>query len=590
MPDAVAEADAVTLAWLGVCPPSKFSLYPNKPPQFGYPVPGMDCAKPGWPSAPKTAPFKWVDITANIGADKLGIVDPCLLWQDFNGDSKPDLMVVEQPAAPGEKRYARFLLSNSSGAKWAVASTTLPASAGASDCAPIDWDDDGDIDVVLTNDLGVRVLHNNNGVFTDAPLMVPAVAKGQVTSSAVVVDIDRDGDQDIYLASTGEMSLQPGQFYCAYADAPYIQCCFGKIGTDLQCLTTVKGNPITSYTCCLGAPPGATNMLLRNDTGTMVPATDTAGVGDTHATLVVATADIDRDGWPDLFSGNDFGPLGWYRAKGDGTYAYASTALGLRPYGHFMGTVVADLNGDGLLDMTQADFGPITVYLGQKQGGWLNAGSTLGTWKDVLDCVGQAQLGADLNNDGWLDLVTTFSMTAKPGKLMTAMQVFDTTPHVAQGFHMLHRNLGGGFEAISMPWSQNMEHSLLSDAVASSDLDNDGDLDLAFVSSPGVLQVLRNDSTSESHWFSVEMQRQDSALGGIGAHVQIWAQGHVQEREVQWTPATGARGGYVRHFGLGSVKQIDKLVVWWPSGRVQVLGPLAVDQKLTLSEMNAKLP
>lgn len=574
-------------AWLGQCPPWAPTAYGKSAELYGYPVPGKQCAKPGWPSAATASAPQFTDITAKIGLDKLGVVDSCLLWEDLTGDGVPDLFVVEQPAGPAGKRFGRLYEINGTD-KWVVTSVALPASMLVIDCARMDWSASGKPDIVLTGTSGVRALQYKAGTFFDQTSgAVPSAAKGVLSWTIAVADIDRDGDQDAYIGRTGQMNLQPGNYACNAVDPPYAQCCYGAVKMDAQCLAKVKATPVQTYTCCPPYELGATNLILRNDTGMLNDASVGSGAEDPWASLAVAARDIDRDGWVDLFSGNDFGPLGWYRNQGNGSFAYASTALGLRPYGHTMGVSIGDFNGDGLDDLTTADVGPTSVYLGKTGGGWQADGGAWQTWPATQNGIGWVQLAADFDNDGWLDLLSGQSMQAKPGQLLDAMQTANPLPLTQAGGHVLFRNAGGVFQASALPWPVFDQPAIAPVAAAATDFDGDGDLDLAFTAAPGVLRVLRNDAAPK-HWLEIEMAPTDSATGGVGAIVQAWAQGHVQERTVQWTAGSLAHGTYTQHFGLGAVATLDHVVVWWPSGKVQTLDNVAADQVLLLDEAAAQ--
>lgn len=587
-PDAPIDATGDTgPAWLGVCPPWQPTAFGAAAPAKGFPVPGRGCAKPGWPSPPGVAVPKWTDITAQVGLDKLGIVDSCLLWQDLTSDLVPDLLVVEQPGTPTSKRYARLYQQNGTN-KWTMTSIALPASSLMIDCAPIDWNHDGLPEVAVASTSGVRLLASSLGLWQDVTAsQVPNTAKGLLTWTLGVSDLDRDGDHDLYVGRTGQMNLQPGNYTCLPADFGYTQCCYGAVSVEGACLTKIKATPIATYTCCPPYELGAANLVLRNDKGQMTDSTVGSGAADPWASLVVAPDDIDRDGWPDLFVGNDFGPLGWYKNAGNLTFGYASSSLGMRPYGHTMGMALGDFDGDGHQDMSTGDVGPVTLYRGQPAGGWKNDNGAAGTWPPTQDMIGWAQLAADFDNDGWLDLLSAHSLQAKPDQLLQAMQVADATPFSVPGHHTLFHNQGKTFGEQQLPWPANQAPSIGPVAVAATDFDGDGDLDLAWTASPGLLRIFRNDSPPQ-HWLELELVVDQSALGGIGAVVQVWAQGYMQERSVQWTTGSLAHGDYARHFGLGSVTKLDQVVVWWPSGKVSMLGPQNADQVLTVFENQAQ--
>ncbi len=573
--------------WLGVCPPDPVTALGAPLAEAGFPVPGVACAKKGWPSAPKSQLPLWTDLTAAVGLGAMGPVDPCAVWQDLNGDGRPDLIVVERPVSAGGKRTLRYFEWTSSGG-WTLNSTPLAGTAAIEDCNPVDFDGDGDVDLALATANGLRIILQGIGNMTEAPAgAIPAAAQGAPVTSSATADVDRDGDQDLYLTRAPPITPVPGQFSCYPADGPYLQCCYGANLYDQTCATSKQSAPMASYQCCNQFLPETANLLLRRGTAGMASAPLAGGCSDPWPTTTTAARDINRDGWPDLFAGNHFGPHGWYRIGADGTCAYHGTAAGLRPYGHSAGVAAADFNNDGLDDWAHGELAAVTVYQGLPGGGWVNGGAQPGTWDGLKDAAAGAQLAADFDNDGWVDLWSLSSLQAQPGKLAQALQTKDPAAALAPGFHAFFHNQGGKFAASQQPWPAGAAPTLAKVVIAAADMEGDGDLDVVYTSPTGQLRVLRNDTPASSHWLAVDLLPDVSATGGVGARVQVWAQGYVQEREISWSPGTGAHGTFTGHLGLGSVDKVDQVVVWWPSGRVSLLGPQAVDQLLLVKESQA---
>lgn len=590
--DAADGADAAvdaspTQSWPGVCPPDPL------PPgiatkKLGFLPPGLGCAKPGWPSAAAAVPPVWSNVTAAVGLDQLGWLDTCLLWQDLTGDGSADLLVIEQPGSPAAKRYAR--LYQQTGGKWLATKVELPASVLVPDCAPIDWDGDGDLDVALGTTGGLRLLKfGPSGMVDDTAASVPAFAKGVMAWSPVPIDLDRDGDQDLYLARTAQMNLAPGNYQCHAADAPHLQCCYGPAPADEACLVKTAATPMETWSCCPAYDLEAGNLLLRHDGAQFVDVTAASKASDPGASLAVAPYDYDRDGWTDLFVGNDFAPMHWYRAGGDGSFVALGKEIGLRPYGHIMGVGLADFDLDGHVDLTTADVGPVSLYRGSVAGTFVDSSAAMGVQAATVDVVSWGQLAADLDNDGWPDLLSLHSMQAKPGQLVAAIAASQPGPLTVPGHHVLFHNTGGKLLATSLDWLPTTETTITPVSAAVADYDGDGDLDLVHMTPPGLLTVLRNDS-AKRHWLGVLLVNKAGAYGGLGAKIQVWAKGYAQEHEVQFAPATFAHGDAAGHFGLGDVATLDHVVVWWPSGCVTTVDGVAADQLLTVSEVSAVCP
>ncbi len=583
---------APTLSWIDPCAHQGLPLgAPTPLPNGALPVLGNQCAKPGWPSPPATAPLQLTDITKDAGLDTLTNVESCILWQDFTGDGIADVLVVRAPDSATTARTLQVFPGQGDGTFAAASVTKFSSSSNAfhvTDCAPIDYDDDGYPDVAMSSSGGVLLWHNGSvGTFSDVTSkLMPFSASGAVAYSVSVLDFDRDGDLDLYVAMTGQLDLQPGHFACHPADGAYYQCCTGAEPFDDACLGKLT-DPAITYKCCKSQSEiGAPNLLLRNDEDLgFVDVGATNGSADPFASLTATVHDIDRDGWPDLFVGNDFGPPAWYRNNGKGGFSAHKTTIGLRPYGHVMGSAVADWNGDGWLDLVTSDFGPATLYLGGAKG-FVNGSKDAGL-QDVLgDAVGWAMLAVDLNNDGHEDLVGTQSLVAVAKKLPVAVQ--GDASQYEPGYHVAYRNNGQGkLVAMKLPWAKDAAPATNSVVMAASDLEPDGDLDLVMMTPGGLLQILRNDTPQQGHWLDVLLVADKSPQGGHGALVQVWSAGHAQEHWLQPTPGFGAHGDASHHFGLGAVTELDQVRVWWPSGKVSLVGKTKADQILQVLEIGA---
>ena len=262
-----------------------------------------------------------------------------------------------------------------------------------------------------------------------------------------------------------------------------------------------------------------------------------SGLDDPHASLSANTFDLNRDGWPDFFVGNDFGPISWLSNQGNLSFGKHTTEWGLRPYGHVMGSAVADFDRDGWADVVTADFGPLTLYRGNDHG-FVNGSQAAAVQGLTADSVGWALLAEDLDNDGWLDLLSTQSMVGKPGQLGDAVNC--KADSLAAGYHVLFHNQGKTFVGKQLPWAAGAMPTVNPTVVAANDYDHDGDLDLAVVSPPDRLQVWRNDTAAGTHWLKVVLSQTESPPDGVGAVVQVWAGQQVQERQLQLTPGFGA--------------------------------------------------
>jgi hypothetical protein len=583
-----------SLSWIDPCENQGMALGPATAlPAGALPVLGNRCAKPGWATPPATADLVLTPANAKVGLGSLDHVDPCVLWDDFTGDGIPDVLFARSPDSLTGPRKLVVYPGSGEGTFGAAISSSFPGKSNAfhvNDCAVIDFDSDGYPDVAMAGTAGLMLWQNaGDGTFHDvSPTLLPFSAKGQTLAySVAVLDYDRDGDLDLYAVMTGQLNLAPGQFACKPADGQYFQCCTGKTPFDDACLGKLSDLSKT-FGCCLSQGGiGWPNLLLRNEgPAGFVDVGTASGAGDMHASLTASVHDFDRDGWPDLFVGNDFGPMGVYRNGGSGPFQAHQLDIGLRPYGHVMGSAVTDWNGDGWPDLVTADFGPSTLYLGSAKG-FTNASKDSGVQDVTGDAVGWAMLALDLNNDGHQDLFSAQSLVAAPGQLPAAVQG-DPSQLNSQGFHVAYRNAGAGkLVPQKVPWAQGAKPIVDSVVLASGDLEGDGDLDVLALTPGGILELLRNDTPGQGHWLDVELVPDKSAPHGHGALIQVWADGHVQEQWLETTPGFGAHGPLRGHFGTGTVAEVEQIRVWWPSGKVSLIGKTAVDATVQVAEIDA---
>ncbi len=179
-----------------------------------------------------------------------------------------------------------------------------------------DYDNDGDRDLFVGRYLAPNRFYRNrgDGTFVDEAPQVGLDAS-MPTMAATLLDFDRDGFLDLYLAVNGN----------AFEELPRLP---------------------------FFARNGLPNRLYRNQGGErFVDVTKESGTGDTGWSLAVAAGDYDGDGLTDLAVANDFGRKSLYRNEGDGTFSDRAKHAGVLDFGPGMGLAFADYNDDGRLDL-----------------------------------------------------------------------------------------------------------------------------------------------------------------------------------------------------------------------------------------------
>ena len=307
------------------------------------------------------------------------------------------------------------------------------------------------------------------------------------------------------------------------------------------------------------------NVYRNNLDGTFSDAAQTLGLMGAADGRDAAFGDFDRDGRTDLFVAgeNDNALLhnGGVQGFGDGTLA-----AGLRSPGGSGATAVGDYNNDGWLDL----------FVAAAAGGalWQNTGD--GTFardrrsSAVLDALrsigGLAASFIDYDNDGWLDLLVGGAPTrAASGSL---------------GLFLFRNDRTGRFLDRSTVIPAGARAAGAS-AIAISDVDNDGDQDLALIDSAGAPRLLRNELGNSNLAVDIELKALRTGSGknnafGIGARLELRA-GEIYQTRV----ATGR----VTHFGLAQHLKADVLRVEWPNGVPQTVYFPGTDQDVVESEM-----
>ena len=121
------------------------------------------------------------------------------------------------------------------------------------------------------------------------------------------------------------------------------------------------------------------------------------------------------------------------------------------------------------------------------------------------------------------------------------------------------------------------------------DLDRDGDEDLVITQNGGRALVLRNETAGEGGSLVVRLRGTRSNPQGFGARLELEVGGR---KLVRWTKSSTSylsQGPPEIHFGLGAATRADALVVRWPSGQIDRVGPLAAGQVHTVTEGSSAL-
>lgn len=424
-----------------------------------------------------------------------------------------------------------------------------------------DYDNDGDQDLYLNN-YGANVLYRNHGdgTFTDVTKDAGVGNGQQVGAGASFLDMDKDGDLDLYVAN-----------YLAFSYESHVA-------------RTSHGFPV--YVDPTHYPPVPDTLYRNNGDGTFDDVSAESGVG-AHAGwgMGIVCGDYDSDGDTDLFIGNDVSENFLFQNDGTGTFEEVGLMTGvaydLNGAGQgSMGVECADYDNDGRFDFY------VTSYQRQLATLYRNLGDDL--FEDVTRVTGAGARTypyvtwgtgfVDFDNDGDRDIFIAC------GHLQDEIDRYDSTsPYLAQ--NILHMNTGEGrFVDVSDTSGDGLKVRLSSRGAAFDDLDNDGDIDAVILNSRSYPTILRNDSPLTHHWIQIRLQGTKTNRDGVGANVKVTAGDLTLVDEVHSGRSYQSHYGTRLHFGLGTHKKIDRIEVRWIGGGVDVFDDVAVDQFLTLEE------
>ena len=442
-----------------------------------------------------------------------------------------------------------------------------------------DYDNDG-FDDLFVSYFGKNVLYHNNGdgTFTDVTDKAGVGGNGKRwNTGCAFVDYDRDGKLDLFVANYIDMDL-------ATAPVPESGPCLYK-GVMVAC-----GPP--------GLKGGKNILFHNNGDGTFTDVSESSGILAANGTfgLGVLTADFDNDGWPDIYVANDSSPSALYQNKKNGKFEDIALIAGCalsadgKPQAG-MGVSAADYDLDGNLDIVKTNFAGDTPSL------YHNLGSA-----NFEDATFTAGLGAhtqylgwgvgffDFDNDGWADILIC------NGHVYPEVEQLKTEAGYAQR-KLLYRNLRNGkFEEVTDVAGPGITTPNACRGCAFGDFDNDGDIDMVVNTVNGLPQLLRCDSSTGNNWIKIKTIGTKSNRSGIGARVTCTVTMPGESKPHRQIDEVRSGGGYFSqsdlrvHFGLGKASKVDSLEIRWPSGQVDTMKGIPVNQVVYVQEGTGIMP
>ena len=489
----------------------------------------------------------------------------------------------------------------------------------------VDVNGDGKLDIYVCavgkykslkgkNELYINLGNDVNGVpkFAEKAADYGLDFSGFSTQTAFF-DYDKDGDLDAYLLTHATHSVSS----------------YDK----------VSARSLTDST--------AGDVLYRNDNGKFVDVSQQAGVYQAPMGygLGISVADFNNDGWDDIFVANDFHEDDYYYLNNQNGGFIESTKTSFKHLSKYtMGCDAADMNNDGWVDIFTADMQPddekieksslgedaLDVFMYKLQLGFYYQYSRNSLH---LNMQGQrfAEIGtlagvsatdwswspliADFDNDGQRDLFVSNGIPKRPNDLDYIKYInSDSTFNILSGSPLygtkskdksalelmpdgkVHNYIFKGnkdyrYQDQSKAWG--FEAETVSNGAIYADFDNDGDLEIVTnnLNQPaGFYQNMAQENAPETSAFvRIKLEGNGMNTAGFGAKVILKQKGLMQVVTQQPTRGFESSSEPVLHFGLEKSAAIDSLIVIWPNQKMQVLTNVKPNQTLTVKQSDAQI-
>jgi len=243
-----------------------------------------------------------------------------------------------------------------------------------------------------------------------------------------------------------------------------------------------------------------------------------------------------------------------------------------------MGVDCADVDGDGWPELFVTNFSEElnTLYMNRRDGTFEDVSARIGLSSSYIP-LGFGTKMFDFDNDGDSDIYVT------NGHVVDNVKLYHPTFTHAQRA-LLYENVGGRFKDISNESGSALQIERVGRGLAVADYDNDGNLDLAVSAAGQPPLLLRNQGAPGGNWIMIRGQGTKSNVFGLGARVTVETAGRQQVGEINNVASYQSSNDVRLHFGLGNAKTINRIDVVWPSGAKQVLTDVAVNQVLVIKE------
>lgn len=495
---------------------------------------------------------------------------PGCAFLDYDNDGWMDIYLVNsgpcdffQPSKPLRNALYR---NNRDGTFTDVTEKAgAPGNAYGQGVAVGDYDGDGLPDIYVTQYPRSVLYHNNgDGTFSDVTSKAGVAAPGWATS-AVWFDYDNDGRLDLFVCG-----------FIEYSKAKNVYC---------------GSKPMRSYCMPNAYAPASSWLFHNNGNGTFTDVSKESGIAK-HLGKAwgVVAADLNNDGWLDLFVSNDKVPNLLFANRGKGRFeeegllgGVAVNAMGLPRSG--MGVDAADINQDGWLDLflTNVDHEMFSLYRNHKDMSFDDLAIPTGIGPATMLLSGWGVKFFDYDNDGDLDLlIANGHPDTTVDKRIQDVRYYEPM--------LLFRHSGEKWENVSGKSGPIFSKDLAARGMAIGDFNNDGAMDVLVAVNDAAPVLLRNNIGRRNHWLGVRLIGKKANIDAIGSKI-AWQAGDLRRSAYKTGGGSYASAHDPRMvLGLGQRSKVDWLEITWPqpSGRVERFTDLPVDRYISIVEGEGK--
>jgi enediyne biosynthesis protein E4 len=529
------------------------------------------------------------DITVKAGITFKHVSDPSkryivesmsggVVLFDYDRDGWLDIYFTNAPsvdmALRGEKSRGALYHNNHDGT---FTDVTNKAGIGtpcfAMGGAVADYDNDGWPDLLVTC-FGGNVLYHNNGDGTFSDVTAKAgVADGRWSTGAAFGDYDNDGFVDLMVVNYVDFRLNdlPG-----FGKSP--NCKYR--GIDVQCGPR-------------GLKGAGDSLFHNNGDGTFSDVSKAAGVSDPNGYygMQVVWSDFNNVGRVDAYVTNDSTPKFLYKNEGNGKFSEMGLESGTAvdedgSEQASMGIAIGDYNHTGRPSLFITNFSDEYNLLFRNDGNWnfTDVSYKSGVAVPSLPYVKWGTAFVDLDNDGWVDLITA------GGHVYPQVDQLPSGARYREPKLLQMNQKDGTFCDASKQGGAALLEPRASRGLAVGDLFNDGNMDVVINDIDGAPMVLRNRGIAGRHWVSFELAGVRSNRLAIGARLKVTAGGVTQTDEIHSGTSYLSQSDLRLHFGLGEATKIDSLEIRWPSGKIETIKDLQADKFYAVLEGQGIVP